>query len=99
MNLPMSTGGGEGGCSNEPFLCPLSRVIAGTAVRIKRLSAPANVTARLREMGFCEEQQIKLLSCHPNNLICLVCNARLGLSAELADIILVEPLPATQDAE
>ena len=50
-------------------------------------------------MGFCEEQQIKLLSCHPNNLICLVCNARLGLSAELADIILVEPLPATQDAE
>lgn len=49
-------------------------------------------------MGFCEEQQIKLLSCHPN-LICLVCNARLGLSAELADIILVEPLPATDDAE
>ena len=98
MNLAMSTFDGEGGCNKEPFLCPLSRVIAGTAVRIKRLSAPAQVTHRLREMGFCEEQQITLLSCHPN-LICLVCNARLGLSAELAEIILVEPLPATKDAE
>ena len=98
MSLPISTCDGESACSKEPFLCPLSRVIAGTAVRIKRLSAPAHVVSRLREMGFCEEQQIKLLSCHPN-LICLVCNARLGLSAELAEIILVEPLPATRDAE
>ena len=98
MSLTTSDCDGESGCSNEPYLCPLSRVIAGTAVRIKRLSAPANVISRLREMGFCEEQQIKLLSCHPN-LICLVCNARLGLSAELAEIILVEPLPATEPAE
>ena len=94
----MSTCDGESGCSQEPFLCPLSRVIAGTAVRIKRLSAPAEVTHRLREMGFCEERQIRLLTCHPN-LICLVCNARLGLSAELADIIFVEPLPASENAE
>lgn len=79
-------------------MCPLSRVIAGTAVRIKRLSAPAEVTHRLREMGFCEERQIRLLSCHPN-LICLVCNARLGLSAELAETIFVEPLPASENAE
>ncbi len=47
---------------------------------------------RLREMGFCEEQQIKLLS-RDGNLICQVCNARLGISAELADAILVEPMP------
>jgi len=98
MNLPISTCDSESGCYREPFLCPLSRVIAGTAVRIKRLSAPAHVTARLREMGLCEEQQIKLLSSHPN-LICLVCNARLGLSAELAEIILVEPLPAAPAAD
>ena len=98
MSLPTSDRNAESGCSKEPFLCPLSRVIAGTAVRIKRLYAPAHVTSRLREMGFCEEQQIKLISCHPN-LICLVCNARLGLSAELAEIIFVEPLPATEPAE
>jgi hypothetical protein len=42
-------------------------------------------------MGFCEEQQIKLLS-RDGNLICQVCNARLGISAELAHTILVEPL-------
>ena len=94
----MSSCTGEESCDEQPFLCPLSRVIAGTAVRIKRLSAPPDVSHRLREMGFCEEQQIKLLSEHPN-LICLVCNARLGLSAELADSILVEPLSAPAQAD
>ena len=89
MKPPMSNC--DGSCSEEPFVCPLSRVIAGTAVRIKRLDASPEVTHRLREMGFCEEQQIKLLCDHPN-LICLVCNARLGISAELADTIFVEPL-------
>jgi len=75
----------------DPFVCPLSRVVAGTAVRIKRVDAPPEVTVRLRELGFCEQQRIKLLSRHPN-LICLVCNAPLGISPELADNILVEPI-------
>ena len=73
-------------------MCPLTRVVAGAYVRIKQLSAPPEVTTRLREMGFCEEQRIKLLSRH-SNLICLVCNARLGISEKLAETILVEPLP------
>jgi ferrous iron transport protein A len=77
----------------ESSLCPLSRVVAGVAVRIKRLDAAPEVVNRLREMGFCEEQQIRLLSQHPN-LICLVCNARLGISPNLAESIFVEPLPA-----
>ena len=71
--------------------------MAGTAVRIKRLEASPEVSGRLREMGFGEEQQIKLLS-RQCNLICLVCNARLGISAELADSILVEPLTDRQTA-
>ena len=75
----------------QPFLCPLSRVNAGVAVRIKQLSASPEVTHRLREMGFCEEQKIKLLS-RQSSLICQVCNARLGISARLAEKILVEPL-------
>jgi len=83
-------GGGAGDCP-QPFLCPLNRVNAGVAVRIKRLSAPPEVTHRLREMGFCEEQKIKLLS-RQSNLICQVCNARLGISSRLAEKILVEPL-------
>jgi Fe2+ transport system protein FeoA len=74
-------------------LCPLNQVKAGTAVRIKQLVAAPEVSHRLREMGFCEEQQVKLVSRHVN-VICQVCQARVGLSAELAESILVEPLPA-----
>ena len=77
----------------QPFLCPLSRVRAGVDVRIRKLSASPEVTHRLREMGFCEEQKIKLLSRH-SALICQVCHARLGISMDLAEKILVEPLPA-----
>jgi Fe2+ transport system protein FeoA len=75
----------------QPFVCPLNKVRAGTAVRIKQLSASPEVTHRLREMGFCEEQKIKLLS-QQANVICQVCNVRLGISAQLAEKILVEPL-------
>jgi Fe2+ transport system protein FeoA len=69
----------------------LSRVRAGTVVCIKHLDASAEIMERLRELGFCEEQKIKLLS-RDGNLICQVCNARLGISAELGDSILVEAL-------
>jgi len=75
----------------QPFMCPLSQVRAGTAVRIKRLSASSEVTHRLREMGFCEEQKIKLLS-QQASVICQVCNVRVGISAQLAERIIVEPL-------
>ena len=77
----------------QPELCPLNQVKAGTQVRIKQLSATPEVSTRLRELGFCEEQQIKLVSRH-SSVICQVCNARLGISDELAGSIMVEPLPA-----
>jgi Fe2+ transport system protein FeoA len=60
-------------------------------VRIKQLSTSPEVTHRLREMGFCEEQKIRLLS-RQSNLICQVCNTRLGISERLAEKIMVEPL-------
>ena len=59
------------------------------AVRIKHLAASPEVSHRLREMGFCEDQQIRLLS-QQTNVICQVCNARFGISEKLADSILVE---------
>jgi Fe2+ transport system protein FeoA len=77
----------------KPLTCPLSRVQAGMAVRIKELSAPPAVTKRLREIGLGEHQVIRLLL-RQSNLICLVCNARLALSAQLAQMIIVEPLAA-----
>ena len=83
-------------CAGEA-VCPLSRVPAGSEVCIKQLLASPGVLTRLRELGFCEEQKIKLLA-HESSLICLVCNARLGISKALAESILVEPVPAAPSA-
>ena len=78
----------EGQCAGSA-VCPLSCVEAGTVVCIKHLSTSPDITSRLRELGLCEEQQIKLLA-RDSNFICQVCNARLGISQELAESILVE---------
>lgn len=75
----------------QPALCPLNRVKAGTAVRIKQLSASPDICHRLREMGLGEEQRIKLIG-HQSNVICQVCNMRLGISSQLAGQIWVEPI-------
>lgn len=80
---------------NRCTVCPLNRVREGTAVRIKQLCASPEVSQRLREIGFGEEQIIRLLASSAS-VICLVCNARLALSAHLAETILVEPLKQVQ---
>ena len=72
-------------------VCPLSRVKAGVAVRIKQLCAAPEVQNRLRELGFCEDHIIKLLAGQAN-FICQVCETRLAISEQLAKIIMVEPL-------
>jgi Fe2+ transport system protein FeoA len=82
----------EGQCAG-PDVCPLSRIRAGAVVCIKQFSTAPDVTDRLRELGFCEEQHIKLLA-RQSSFICQVCNARLAISQKLADSILVEAVPA-----
>ena len=82
----------DGQCAG-PTVCPLTQVEPGAVVCIKQLLAEPDVTDRLRELGFGEEQRIKLLS-RQANYICQVCNARLGISKKLAERILVEPLSA-----
>jgi Fe2+ transport system protein FeoA len=77
------------------LVCPLSRVKAGVTVRIREICASAEVSSRLREIGFCEEQIIKLLTSQ-TNIICLVCNARMAISAQLAKVIMVEPVSHAQ---
>ncbi len=71
--------------------CPLTRVKAGVAVRIKRLCASPEMQTRLREIGFCEDHIIRLLTSQ-TNFICQICNARLAISEQLAKLIIVEPL-------
>ena len=73
-------------------LHPLNRVRAGCVVIIRKLTASPDTNQRLREMGFGEEQRVKVITLH-NNVLCQVCNARLGLSAKLAESILVETVP------
>ena len=64
---------------------------AGVAVRIKQLCAAPELQERLRDIGFCEDQIIRLITSQ-TNFICQVCNARLAISEQLAQLILVEPV-------
>lgn len=66
-------------------------------VRVRRLSAPPDVNQRLREIGFSEDQQVRMVSSQ-NSVICMVCNAKLALSPQLAETILVETLSSHQAA-
>ncbi|TAL07183.1 MAG: ferrous iron transport protein A [Verrucomicrobia bacterium] len=72
-------------------VCPLSRVQAGMAVRIKELCAAPETQNRLREIGLGEDQIVRLITSQ-NNFICQVCNSRLAISEQLAKLIMVEPL-------
>jgi len=78
---------GESRCE----LCPLTRVQTGIAVRVRQLCATPEIQARLRELGFCEDQVIRLIT-NRTGFICQVCNSRLALSEQMASLILVEPM-------
>ena len=78
-------------CCETNATCPLSSVQAGAVVCIKELVAKPDVVDRLRELGLGEQQHVRLVSRHPS-LICQVCNARVALSPELAESILVAPI-------
>ena len=77
--------------SSRCEICPLSRIRAGVAVRIKQICAAPEVQHRLREIGLGEDQIVRLLTSQ-SNFICLVCNTRLAISEQLARLILVEPV-------
>ena len=67
----------------------MSRVKAGVAVRIEQLCASPETRNRLREIGLYEGQVMKLLTSRAN-FVCQICNARLAISEQLAQIILVQ---------
>jgi ferrous iron transport protein A len=65
----------------------LNQVGVGCDVKIRILSGPG--CDRLRDLGFCEQLQVRKLS-GGRNLICSVCGTRMAISRELADQVLVE---------
>ncbi len=81
----------------DPCGCSLAHAAAGSILRVRELTAPAEVAVRLRELGFCEQQRVRLLSKH-SNIICQVCNVRLGISRDLAKMIVVEPMSSKPKA-
>ena len=58
-------------------------------VRISALTGPA--CDRLRDLGFCEQMQLRKLS-NGRNLLCSVCGARMAISRDLAKQVLVSPV-------
>ena len=69
---------------------PLPQAVRGQKVRVQRLEGHESVCNRLREMGFCELSEVRVLN---NNgaTLCQVCGAKVCLSRQIADVILVEP--------
>lgn len=58
-------------------------------VRISSLTGPA--CERLRDLGFCEQMQLRKIS-NGRNLLCTVCGAKMAISRELAEQVLVSPV-------
>lgn len=83
------TAGPAGRGEAKPRLAPLHRVSEGRSVRIRELSAAPDLLCRLREIGLCEGQMVRLIS-RRANIICQVCNSRLALNEQIAGMILVE---------
>lgn len=77
--------------------CPDSNVPAvsllnapkGRRLKVHRLEGLPSMCNRLREMGFCEEAEVRVIS-NAGVCICHVCGSKVGLSHQLAGSIHVE---------
>lgn len=67
----------------------LNQVKVGCDVQIRVLSGPG--CDRLRDLGFCEELQLRKLT-NGRNMICSICGTRMAISQELAEQVLVSPV-------
>ena len=69
----------------------LTKIPDGRFVRIDRLQSEPDICFRLREMGFCENAIIRMVVNGEGNLICEVCNTRIGINHSIALDIIVIP--------
>ena len=67
----------------------LAEIPAGRFVLIRELLSEPDVCHRLREMGFCENAIVRLVVNGEGDLICEVCNTRVGLNHSIAQDIIV----------
>ena len=73
----------------EESLISLQQVEPGQRVRVQRLAGQPAICHRLREMGFCEYAEVKILT-KGGAMLCQVCNSKVCLSRTLAESIYVE---------
>ena len=75
--------------------CPqrlaLSELPEGASARVARLDGKAEVSQRLREMGFCESAVVQKIA-GEHLLICELCGVRMALSNLAAKDIIVDPI-------
>ncbi|MFA5833329.1 MAG: FeoA family protein [Bacteroidota bacterium] len=69
----------------------LAQIPAGTTVTVSHLDSHPDTCNRLREIGFCENATIRCVSNGSSQLICEVCNTRIGLNYTTANAIVVLP--------
>jgi ferrous iron transport protein A len=65
----------------------LSRARVGCDLRIRMVEGPA--CGRLRDMGFCEQLQVRKLA-DGRILVCTLCGVRMAISRDLAEQVWVE---------
>ena len=70
----------------------LAQIPAGKTVMVTRLESHPETCHRLRELGFCENALIRCVTNGAAQLICEVCNTRVGLNHSVAQAIFVTPI-------
>ncbi len=87
----MKTADAKGSAAGSPLT--LRQLGRGVTARVARLAASEGECQRLREMGFCEQAIVRVLT--PGAaVVCQICGARVCLSRQLADAIWVAPAAA-----
>lgn len=67
----------------------LTQIPNGQEFLIQELQSHPEVCLRLRELGFCENAVVKTIVSGSSQLICEVCNTRIGLHHSVAKKIIV----------
>jgi len=75
----------------SPGIVPLPDIPKGTIARVHRIDGEHVACQRLREMGFCEEAEVKVLT-NEGPIICQICGSRVGLSRQVASAVHVSPI-------
>ncbi len=70
----------------------LAQTPAGKKVRVSKIESQPETCHRLLELGFCENATIRCVVNGSNQLICEVCNTKIGLHHSIANSIIVTPL-------